>query len=96
MRTMLMAALLALGCGGEASNTQARTQCVYADVPGVGAAIPESDGGCTYFCRRGEFCEASHACLSLLADPQNCGACGRVCTVMGGQQTRCVDGMCVF
>lgn len=91
MRTMLMAALLALGCGGGTSNTiQNDPTCPHATAPNVTASY-RNGATCDYVCRPGlSWCEpdgGTPLCTDF-NDDENCGACGRRCA-NAGQNLHC-------
>ncbi len=64
---------------------------------GAGAGGASSAGGAgtggALVCDGGTPCDA--ACVDLLTDPQNCGACGRTC-VIGHAEASCVGGECAI
>lgn len=81
-------AVLALGCAKSVAESEAGG----AGGTGGGTSTVGGAGG-ELVCDAGEPCE--NACVDLMSDPQNCGACGRTC-VIASAEASCVAGECAL
>lgn len=87
---------------GECNNRcgDAAICCQGACVPyAVGAivlvgGIDAAECACEHTCSEGKVCCGTE-CVDLDSDPDNCGACGRACTGIGGaRENLCREGSC--